>query len=187
VRQHELRDELPALKDFGVTRIRRETWPNWGNLTPSIYLAAKLLWNADADVDASNLERNLYLTVQLLEMEANLVVALNMMDTARSLNYNINVAELSHQLGAPVVPMVASRNQGVEELKQTIIDVATGKEKIAGLRLKYGSEVEEELGKLERIISRSPLATDYSPRWLAVKLLEGDSEIVEKFKEAKVG
>lgn len=138
-------------------------------------------------VDASNLERNLYLTVQLLEMKANLVVALNMMDTARSLDYEINVEKLSNQLGAPVVPMVASRSQGTEELKQTIIDVISGKTKVKGLHLKYGVEVEEEVTKLEKIISKSPLAVDYSPRWLAVKLLEEDAEIIEKFKEVQVG
>ena len=55
---HKLRDEMPALKSFGITRIRRETWRNWGNMTPGIYIAAKLMWDTDTDVDA--LEQDFY-------------------------------------------------------------------------------------------------------------------------------
>jgi ferrous iron transport protein B len=120
-------------------------------------------------VDASNLERNLYLAVQLLEMGAKLIVALNMMDMAASRQYQINIKELSHLMGVPVIPMVASRNQGTAELLQTIVDVAQGKTQMSGLQLRYGREVEEELAKLEQVISSSPLSLKYSPRWLAIK------------------
>ena len=138
-------------------------------------------------VDASNLERNLYLTAQLLEMGAKVVVALNMMDVAQSRKYQIDTGQLARLLGAPVVSMVASRNQGTEELKQTIIHVAEGIIHIKGLRLQYGREVEEEISKLEATITGNSLSKRYSPRWLAVKLLEEDSEIMKKFEEAKAG
>ena len=137
-------------------------------------------------VDASNLERNLYLTVQLMEMGARLIVALNMMDQADSRDYRIDVAGLSHLLEVPVIPLVASRNQGTTELLDEIVKLAKSKVQATKIRLEYGREVEEELAKLEELISQSRLASKYSPRWLAVKLLEGDEEIVKKFEEVKV-
>ena len=138
-------------------------------------------------VDASNLERNLYLTVQLLEMEAMVIVALNMMDVAESRRYQIDSKELSRLMGIPVVPMVASRKQGTRELLQTIVDVAGNRIQVDGLTLKYGQEVEEEIEKLEQSISLSPLARKYPPRWLAIKLLEEDEETIKMFKELKGG
>jgi ferrous iron transport protein B len=134
-------------------------------------------------VDASNLERNLYLAVQLLEMGAKLVVALNMMDVAQSRGYQIDVAELSRLLGAPVVPMVATRHQGTQELLETIVCVAEDKIQVKSLRLNYGREMEDEIAKLEEIIATDSRFQGYSPRWLAVKLLEEDEEIIKKFTE----
>jgi len=138
-------------------------------------------------VDASNLERNLYLTVQLLEMEAMVIVALNMMDVAESRRYQIDSEELSRLMGIPMVPMVASRNQGTRELLQTIVDVAGNRIQVDGLTLKYGQEVEEEIEKLAQSISLSPLARKYPPRWLAIKLLEEDEETIKMFKESRGG
>jgi small GTP-binding protein len=138
-------------------------------------------------VDASNLERNLYLTVQLLEMEAMVIVALNMMDVAESRRYQIDSKELSRLMGIPVVPMVASRKQGTRELLQTIFDVAGNRIQVNRLTLKYGREVEEEIEKLEQSISLSPLARKYPPRWLAIKLLEEDEETIKMFKELRGG
>jgi len=134
-------------------------------------------------VDASNLERNLYLAVQLLEMGAKLVVALNMMDVVQSRGYQIDVAELSRLLGAPAVPMVATRHQGTQELLETMVCVAEDKIQVKGLRLNYGREMEEEIAKLEEIIATGSRFQGYSPRWLAVKLLEEDEEIIKKFTE----
>ena len=131
-------------------------------------------------VDASNMERNLYLAVQLLEMEAKLVIALNMMDVARSREYPLDVGELSRLLGVPAVPMVASRNQGVEELLRAVVDVAEGQVQAKGLRLNYGQEMETEISKLEEVITASLPSSVYSPRWLALKLLEEDEEITRK-------
>jgi len=138
-------------------------------------------------VDASNLERNLYLTVQLLEMGARVIVALNMMDEADSKSYYIDVPKLSQLLGTPVVPMVANRNRGTQELLRDIVDVAEGKVEVKGLKVEYGQEVEKEITKLEKLISQSELSLKYSPRWLAIKLLEGDEEVINKFKGVAVG
>ena len=138
-------------------------------------------------VDASNLERNLYLAVQLLELGARVIVALNMMDEADSINHRIDAAGLSHLLGTPVVPMVANRNRGTVELFDEIVKVAENKARVKGLKVEYGREVEEEISKLEKLISQSELSSKYSPRWLAVKLLERDEEIIRKFKEVEHG
>jgi len=138
-------------------------------------------------VDASNLERNLYLAIQILEMGAPLIIALNMMDMAESRRYKIDVDVLAREIGAPVVPTVATRNQGTQQLLQTIVAVVEGNIGVAGLRLQYGREVEEEIAKLEKIISNNSLSKKYSPRWLAVKLLEEDEEIAKKFKEVQAG
>lgn len=138
-------------------------------------------------VDASNLERNLYLTVQLLEMEAKVIVALNMMDMAKSRRYEINVKELSRLMGVPVVPMVASRNEGTVKLLQTIVDAVENKTQVAGLQLRYGREVESAIDTLTKVISGSQLCHGYPPRWLAIKLLEEDEEITKKFTEVAVG
>ncbi len=139
-------------------------------------------------IDTTNLERNLYLAVQLLEMGARLIVALNMMDEANSRNYRIDVEGLSRLIGAPVVPMVANRDKGTKELLEEIIKVAENKVQVKELVINYGREVEEEIAKLERLISQDgEFSRKYSPRWLAVKLLEGDEEVIKKFKEVKVG
>jgi ferrous iron transport protein B len=134
-------------------------------------------------VDASNLERNLYLTVQLLEMQANLVIALNIMDVAESRGYEVDVDGLSHLLGTPVIPMVAARGQGTRKLLQALVDIAEGSKKVGGLRLQYGHDVEAEIAKLEKLVAGSSIARTYSPRWLAVKLLEEDREIVRKIRQ----
>jgi ferrous iron transport protein B len=137
-------------------------------------------------VDASNLERNLYLAIQILEMRAPLIIALNMMDMAEAKGHHIDTKALAQEIGAPVVPMVASRNKGTNELVKEIIRIAKNKIRANPFSLSYGIEAESEIAKLEELISKSPLAQKYPPRWLAVKLLEEDAEIIRKFQEAEV-
>ncbi len=139
-------------------------------------------------VDASNLERNLYLVVQLLEMGAPLIVALNMMDEADSRGYRIDVERLSQLIRAPVVPMEANRNRGTQGLLDEIAKVTDKEIRIPELIVNYGREVEDEITKLEgRISSAGDLARRYPPRWLAVKLLEKDQQIVEALKAVEGG
>ena len=135
-------------------------------------------------VDASNLERNLYLTVQLIELEADLVVALNMTDVAKSRDYKIDVDQLSELLGAPVVPMVASRKEGTKELLEQIVNAFEGKANKKKIKLYYGSELEEHINELEAIISHDEkLLHQFPPRWLAIKLLEEDKEVLQKIED----
>jgi ferrous iron transport protein B len=137
-------------------------------------------------VDASNLERNLYLTVQLLEMGAPLIIALNMTDMAEAKGHIIDIESLAQETGAPVVPMVASRNQGIDRLIQEIIRVAEGHTRGNQFKLFYGEEIENEIAGLEEAITESRLAERYPTRWLAIKLLEDDAEIIKKFQGVEV-
>ena len=134
-------------------------------------------------VDASNLERNLYLAVQILEMEVPLILALNMMDEVEAKQYQIDTDVISTEMGVPVVPMMANRNKGTAELLGEIERIAVEKAGAGGVRLEYGREVETEIARLEAAISPTPMAQKYSPRWLAIKLIEGDAEILSKFEE----
>jgi len=132
-------------------------------------------------VDASNLERNLYLALQFMELEAKLVIALNMMDVAESRGLKIDVQGLEKFLGVPVVPTVATKKIGMEELVRAIIAVASGDEKI-GVQINYGEEIEAELRKIEDLIRKEPSLNKYPSRWLALKLLEGDQEVWKLFE-----
>ncbi|MEW5763039.1 MAG: ferrous iron transport protein B [Bacillota bacterium] len=133
-------------------------------------------------VDATNLERNLYLTVQLLEMGANVVVALNVMDEAEARGMKIDTDRLGRLLGVPVIPTVAPKKQGMTEL----VAAAMQKARTPGapVRITYGREVEEELAKLETLVAGRPaLAGRFPPRWLAVKVLEGDEHALRAIEQ----
>lgn len=129
-------------------------------------------------VDASNLERNLYLTFQLLEMNIPLVIALNMKDVAQRRGLQIDTDELSRQLGAAVVPTIANKGKGKEELRQAIWETYKNKDsKHVPFCINYGKTLEPTLTSLEKKLSEYPnLSKSYSIRWLAVKLLGNDSE-----------
>jgi ferrous iron transport protein B len=137
-------------------------------------------------VDASNLERNLYLTAQLLEMDTKLVIALNMMDVARGRHIDIDTKSLSDLLGVPVIPTNGKKGQGIRELLEAAAGMAGIADKTnGGTKLEYGTEVEEELEKIQGQLTRTNAGLDgLSHRWLAVKLLEGDSDIAAKIKGA---
>jgi len=121
-------------------------------------------------VDAANLERNLYLTVQLLEMGVPLVVALNMMDVARKRGIRIDAVELSRRLGCPVVPIVATTREGLSELQARTLAVADNRQ-APGFPLALDEAVEQALLRLAPLLGDVP---DVNRRWLALKLLEGD-------------
>jgi ferrous iron transport protein B len=131
---------------------------------------AELLVNI---VDASNLERNLYLTTQLLEMRVPLLVALNMVDVARDRRIRIDVALLAARLGCPVVPIVASRGDGVQHLRAEI-DRAMGERRVPKVDLGYSAEIEHALAELTPLLEGVAVSPPADMQWLAIKLLEGD-------------
>ncbi len=135
--------------------------------------------------DASNLERNLYLTLQLLEMETQVVMALNMIDVAEGRRINVDVRALSNLLGIPVIPTNGKKGVGIDALLDGVVAEADS-EKERGLprAVYYGTEVEEELAKIEDKLhgfDTSPIHR--SGRWVAMKLLEGDPDISKKAAE----
>lgn len=136
-------------------------------------------------VDASNLERNLYLTFQLLEMNIPLVIALNMMDVAQNRGFQIDIEELSQQLGAAVVSTIANKGKGKEELRGVIWE--TYKKRNSDrppFRINYGKTLKPILASLEKKLSEdATLSKYYSTRWLAVKLLGNDSEAQKLVRE----
>ena len=125
-------------------------------------------------IDASNLERNLYLTTQLLEMEVPLVIAFNMMDIAEQNKIKIDIDKLSQQLGVPIVPITATKKLGIEELKQTI-DKAIKDKHIPTLRVEYPPAIEAVLSKLLPTVTKQlPDNIKSHAHWVILKLLEND-------------
>jgi ferrous iron transport protein B len=130
-------------------------------------------------VDATNLERNLYLAVQLMEIGAPLVVALNMMDVAESRGIRIDVDKLSALLGAPVVSTVARTGAGLDRLLDTAVETARSPRPAAPKRIRYGPDIEERIAHIEKHLEEGDFGLDaYPNRWLAVKLLEGDDALL---------
>jgi ferrous iron transport protein B len=133
-----------------------------------------------AVVDAANLERNLYLVAQLMELDVPVIIALNMTDVATSRGLRIDAARLSQRLnGIPVVAMVSNRRLGLEQLKQAMQKVSDNPAPTIP-QPPYGGILGTELDGLEeQIKADATLSQRYHPRWLATKLLENDSAIVE--------
>ncbi len=127
-------------------------------------------------VDATNLERNLYLTVQLLELEIPVVMALNIYDEAEKKGYLINKKAMEETLGVKVVPTVATRRDGLHELVKAVIGLTENPSSHHPKKLNYGQDIESAAGAVERQIKTScpSLAERYPLRWLAFKLMEKD-------------
>ena len=128
-------------------------------------------------VDASALERNLLLTVQMLEMGIPVVLCCNMMDEARAAGIHIDMEHLGKLLGIPVLPMVARSGEGLQAAMKTAIALAR-EGKREPLRFSYGSDLDPVIADMEKRIAESGLLTNrHLPSWVALKMLEGDSEI----------
>ena len=131
-------------------------------------------------VDASNLERNLYLATQLMELGAPLVLVLNMSDVARARGIEFDLPQLSTLLGVPIIQTVGNRGKGLDEMMDAALAVARCQRPAQPRQVNYGSEIEEEIAKVAAIIgSDGPAPAGYTTRWLAIKLLENDTEIRE--------
>ncbi|MCP3889413.1 MAG: ferrous iron transport protein B [Desulfobulbaceae bacterium] len=132
-------------------------------------------------VDASNLERNLYLSCQLIELGVPLVIALNMMDVAHARGIEIKTKQLEKLLQVPVVPIVARSGEGTEQLLETCIEVAAVKSPWAPRDISYGEDLDTTLTALvEKIADNSFLTSSYPSRYCAIKYLENDDQILEK-------
>jgi len=132
--------------------------------------------------NAVNLERNLYLTIQLLEMNLKLIIALNMVDLAEKEGVEIDIHGLINELKIPIIPIVAIKGVGIEQLVETMIE-QIGKP-AASFKLDYGEEIEEAIEKISKIIDSSMRKLDLGvdSRWLAIRLLEDDNDVIEQLK-----
>lgn len=136
-------------------------------------------------VDGSNLERNLYLTCQLLELGVPLVVALNMMDVAKARGIEIKAEVLESLLQVPVIPIIARSGFGKDELLDACISVASGKKNWQPTDISYGDDLDATLAELTAIIqSNEVLTSTYPARYTAIKYLENDEQIIEKGQES---
>lgn len=135
--------------------------------------------------DASALERNLYLTVQLLEMGQPLVLALNMMDEARKAGYQIDTARLSLALSSPVIETVARSGEGLDAALSAALEIGNSASAREGLQISYGSDLDPVLTSMEKQITEAGIWKAAAPvRWFAIKLLEGDTEAWHQLQAA---
>jgi ferrous iron transport protein B len=138
-------------------------------------------------VDASNLERNLYLAIQFLEMGIPICIALNMIDVAKKRGIKVNAQKLSSLLGVPVTPTIARLGKGKKELMDSASQIAREPHQLTPLKISYGADIEPVLSEMEKEISDSDFLTDtYQARWIALKYLESDEQIISKGQEANL-
>jgi ferrous iron transport protein B len=153
--------------------------------TPEELYVRKYIFKNNPDIvvnviDASNLERNLYLTTQLIDMDIKVVIALNMYDDLENSGSKLEIDKLANLLGIPIIPTIATKGVGIDRLFDKIIDVYESKDPIVRhIHINYGKEVEESIKNIRHYISQEPaIMTKISPRFLAVKLLEQDGHAI---------
>ncbi len=141
-------------------------------------------------VDSSNLERNLYLATELIDMDRSMVIALNMYDELLASHAELDYCALGKMLGVPMVPIVAKTGEGIDQLFDAVVKVYEGEhEDVRHIHVNLGKEIEKMLRELiDAIKANGGVAQHVSPRYLAIKLLEGDTEserIVDLAPEGK--
>lgn len=127
-------------------------------------------------VDASNLERNLFLTTQLIDMNIKVVIALNMFDELEKKNIQFDYESLGRMVGIPTIPTIASKGKGIDELLDKLIDVYEDRDpNVRHVHINYGTDIEAAIKLIQNEIWKNPSITDkLSSRYLAIKLLEQD-------------
>lgn len=189
----------------GITVEKKTGWTNYNGYEfevidlPGIYsltaysleeiIAREFILNEKPDVvvdivDASNLDRNLYLAIQLREMGVPLIIALNMMDMAETRGIQIRADLLSNLLQVPCIPCIAKSNSGISDILDKAIEIYESKIGWKSQLLSYGRDIDECIKELEIILSNEPnLSSHYEPKWLALKCIEGDEKIIEVIKK----
>jgi ferrous iron transport protein B len=183
-------EKKEAQFEFAGRKIRLVDLPGTYSLSPYTQeeiVARDYLVHAKPDlvvnvVDATNLERNLYLTTQLLELGLPVVMALNIFDEAEAKGYRIDIAGIEQMLGVTVIPTAATRNRGIKELLEAVLANADGSERRLPKKLNYGPDIETALEHVAAALQEKHplLANRYPLRWLTCKLIEGDSEVAKE-------
>lgn len=153
--------------------------------SPEELYVRKYLRDATPDVIinvvvASNLERNLYLTTELIDMDRSMVIALNMYDELEKRGDRLDYKLLGSMIGVPVVPTVSRTGQGLNELFDTVIDVYEGRdEDVRHVHVNLGEDIERGVTAVKDLIKAEPdVSPRFSPRFIAIKLLEDDAEVI---------
>ena len=131
-------------------------------------------------VDASNLQRNLYLTTQLIDMNLRVVMALNMYDELQSKGDKLDIKQLGYLLGMPVVPTVSRTGDGLTSLFDTVVQIYENSDPHIArhIHINHGAELEESIGRIKKLVKlNTTIRYKYSTRYLSIKYLEGDREI----------
>ncbi len=141
-------------------------------------------------VDGSNLERNLYLTTELIDMDRSMVIALNMYDELEQAGTKLDYDTLGKMIGVPIIPTTAKTGKGIDTLFDTVIKVYEGTDlSVRHIHINLGSDFEKSLTDLKDMLKSDPhIGKHFSPRYLAIKLLEKDAEVqrlVEELPNAK--
>ncbi len=172
-------------KDYEITLVDLPGTYSLSAYSPEELYVRKNLLDSMPDVvvnvvDASNIERNLYLTTQLIDMNLRVVMALNMYDELRHKGDKLDVQQLGYLLGMPVCPTVSRSGEGIPELFDTIIKVyENASPRLARhLHINHGAELEKSIQRLQPFIAANPdIKAHYSTRYLAIKYMEGDSDV----------
>ncbi|MDP2236420.1 MAG: ferrous iron transport protein B [Bacteroidales bacterium] len=153
--------------------------------TPEEIFVRNFIFNEIPDVvlnvvDASNLERNLYLTTQLIDMDIKVVIALNMFDEFEEKGDTFDYDNLGRMIGIPVIPTVGSKGKGIDQLFERIISVYEDEDPdTRHIHVNYGPDIENSIQKIQTLLNTAgnePIINVISPRYLSIKLLEGDKE-----------
>lgn len=160
--------------------------------SPEEIVARKFLVEEKPDVvvnvvDATNLERNLYLTTQLIDIEANLIISLNMYDEVKKAKTEIDLDQLEKLLGAHLIATSTVENFGVDSILDHIIDLHTGAIRVDRNKLTFSDYLEEKIEELAAILSaQSELTSKFNARWLAIKLLVNDKDVYRLVRDFPV-
>lgn len=138
-------------------------------------------------IDASNLERNLYLALQVMELGRPVVMAFNMSDVAHARGMEFNLELLSSLLGAPIVPTVGNKSTGVQEMLATAVRIAADGRPANTPDIRYGKDLEEAIEHIRcRLVKTMSFTDDREARWTAIKLLENDKEVAARIQSPEI-
>ena len=130
-------------------------------------------------LDATSLERNLNLALQIMEITPRIIICVNLIDEARKKKIGIDFTTLQKELGVPVVPTAARSGEGLEHLKSVIYNIAVENQPTQPKQIIYSEEVEKAIRMLQPKIEEVGMGQTMSPRWLALRLIDSDSSFVE--------
>ncbi|EJO5348857.1 50S ribosome-binding GTPase [Clostridium botulinum] len=133
-------------------------------------------------IDATSVERNLNLLLQILEITSKVIVCLNLMDEAKKKEITIDIDKLRSELGVPVIPTVARSNKGIDDLKDKLYRLSLGNIKTNPVKVKYSNEIEEEIKKISSLLQKV-FPREISLEWLALRLLDGDESILNSISK----